>query len=234
MTLSEFRKLFVDLSGRFDLVKDTEKYEDQGANFFIQSGQRMLDSMFTHSKSYGFISVDLKKGQSIYPAPNLLSIEGVTVTSDDLGEVTLDHIDESEVIRDTDADQGTPLRYAVVSEIKSPLKDNPTETVWENLFVELVPVPDESMTGRIYGKVSNLLKNDSDKSFWTVRYPEILIKAAQYQIEVFHRNTQGANDFLTAIVRDLRNLEGDLIESQMGSLNQMRDSFKFRGKGNAR
>jgi hypothetical protein len=43
MTLLEVRKKLVELSGKYDLVIDTVDWVDNGANFYINAGQRWLD-----------------------------------------------------------------------------------------------------------------------------------------------------------------------------------------------
>jgi len=51
MTLLEIRTQFIKLSGRADLVVDETDYINAGANFFIQSGQRHLQSLILTTKS---------------------------------------------------------------------------------------------------------------------------------------------------------------------------------------
>lgn len=51
MTLLATRKRLVELSGRYDLVIDDMNWANNGADFFIQSGQRWLDRNATIAKS---------------------------------------------------------------------------------------------------------------------------------------------------------------------------------------
>jgi hypothetical protein len=44
MTITNFRKLFMNTSGRFDLV-NPETFADQGADFYIESGAQLLDNL---------------------------------------------------------------------------------------------------------------------------------------------------------------------------------------------
>lgn len=64
MNLKEIRSLFIKRNGRFDLVVDTTDYVDNGANFFIQAGQRILDSILPTRKSTGVYVVDTVTNQS--------------------------------------------------------------------------------------------------------------------------------------------------------------------------
>ncbi len=233
MTLLEFRKMFVKLSGRYDLVKDPDTYEDDGANFLISAGIRLLDSMFTHSKSYGEVTLELKANQAIYNVSSMLSIEGVQRGSDE-GRVSLTHITEEE-LQEQDPTQtsstGTPKNYALVTTVRDAILGN-RKTALTQLSIKLFPIPDSSINAYVLGRISIPLEEDNDTNFWTLNYPETLISATMYQIERFHRNRQGMADHMTAIQRDLRELDANAIESQMGSLTQMKDSFKFRGEGN--
>lgn len=43
MPLLDIRKQFIIFSGRYDLIVDEDEYVDNGADFFIRSGQRWLD-----------------------------------------------------------------------------------------------------------------------------------------------------------------------------------------------
>lgn len=236
MTLKEFRKLFVDITGRFDLVQDEESYADNGANFYIQAGQRFLDKSFKHSKSFGEQVVQLKRGLETYSLDNYLSVTNVQVSTPDSGWVTLGLRQDDEIneVKPSGSNAlGLPRFYSVVNLMRSPLVER-SETAIMKLGIRLFPVPDTELEAKISGRYTTPLTKDSDTSFWLVAYPETLIRAAQYQIESFHRNTQGANDHLMAIQRDMLELEHDEIESEIGQISQMRDSFNFRGKGNAR
>ena len=51
MDLGQIREDFVKKNGRYDLVVDTTDYADNGANFFIQAGQRYLDLALPHKMS---------------------------------------------------------------------------------------------------------------------------------------------------------------------------------------
>lgn len=237
MTLADIRKLFVDLTGRFDLVVDTDSYKDDGANFFIRSGSRLLDSMATHEKSYGVEEVDLKDGQAVYSIPNLLSVEGVQITVDGSG-VSLEHWTESNVKANNPTaseNLGIPKAYAIYSSVRhlKYITRNKDKDFTDSSFI-LFPAPDEDMLAYVYGRVSIPLKEDCSRNFWTIKHPETLISAAMYQIERFYRNTRGMQDHMNAVRIDIRELDNNAIESQLGSINQMRDSFEFRGEGNAR
>lgn len=225
----------MDITGRFDLVKDSEGYEDAGANFYIQAGSRFLDSRYRTRESDARTTLTLKEGKGTYPLEGYLSVRGVQIYHEDSGWVTLGYVEREEIqeLGETDDVSKLPRLYTVVNLLENPLVEKPSQNT-KKLAVQLWPVPEQELQAEVTGRFSAGLKRDSDYSYWTINYPEMLISAAQYQIEVFHRNTQGANDHLRALETLGRELEFDKIESEVNELNAMRDSFNFRGKGNAR
>ncbi|MEG0323186.1 MAG: hypothetical protein RR619_04255, partial [Raoultibacter sp.] len=80
MTLLDIRKLFIKHCGRYDLV-DPDTMADDGANFFIQAGQRMLDridrtTQFTHREEVAIESVSA--GEQVVQFPetyNVIKVE---------------------------------------------------------------------------------------------------------------------------------------------------------------
>lgn len=232
MTLLDVRKLLVDLSGRFDLVVDTTDYVDNGANFFIRAGHRFLDSVTTHSKSEGFSDVYLIDGIQEYAITDFLSVRDVQVTTDE-GVVSLTRLAERDINEGLDEGAGIPRFYSLFTSVKSPLDRN-RDRVYKRLSIKFYPSPQEGLIAKVFGRVSKTLLEDEDFSFWTLEAPETLVRAALYQIESFHRNTQGMQDYRLAIMEDVRRMEHDLVESEVGELNQMNDSFYFRGQGNVR
>lgn len=232
MTLAEVRKLLVTLSGRFDLVQDTVDYADNGADFFIRSGHRMLDSMTTHAKSEGFSEVYLIEGIQEYALTDFLSIRSIQVSTDS-GVVTLTKKSEQEINEGLAEGAGVPRFYSLYTAIKSPLERN-RERAYQRLSMKLFPSPEEGLIARVFGRITKTLIEETDFSFWTLQAPETLVRAALYQMESFHRNSQGMRDYMNGIMQDIRNLDYDLIESEVAELNQMNDSFYFRGTGNVR
>ena len=53
MNLLGIRTELVEKTGRFDLVVDRTNYADNGANFYIQAGQRLLETLFPFRKDIG-------------------------------------------------------------------------------------------------------------------------------------------------------------------------------------
>lgn len=234
MKLKEFRKLFVEVTGRYDLIKDPESGEDDGADFYIKAAHRFLDKRFKTSTSQNRSYLQLKKGMDEYPLPGCLSIVNVNVATPDSGKVNLGLISEEEMDEmHVEGGTGSPKFYAVTNPNIAPIDQQATQQLGQ-IALRIFPSPDSDMVCQVKGRFATVPQADSSTSFWMSNYPEILVRACQYQIETFHRNTQGANDHLNALMLDLQELNNDLIESEVGDISQMRDSFKFRGKGNVR
>ena len=65
------------------------------------------------------------------------------------------------------------------------------------------------------------LQGDEDSCFWSEVHPDVLLHAALQRLEVSYRNTQGANDWLSAIVLDLTELDKEYIEEATANLDTM-------------
>lgn len=63
MNLLQLRTKFVQMSGRYDLVVDTTSYVDNGANFYINSGQRFLEKRVKVPENTGKIFEVLAIGE---------------------------------------------------------------------------------------------------------------------------------------------------------------------------
>jgi hypothetical protein len=64
MNLLGIRTDFVEKTGRHDLVVDTTDYVDNGANYFIQAAQRLLDSILPYRKDVGRYITTINADQS--------------------------------------------------------------------------------------------------------------------------------------------------------------------------
>lgn len=219
MNLLEIRKNLVKISGRFDLVKDIELYEDDGANFYIQAGQRLLDDKFTHLATYGKEEFETKSGQDTYQLNRVKTIADAQVRVDN-SYFTL-YLTTEEVSNELgNVTEGTPKGYSILNASR--------------LSIRLFPTPISNQKIIVYGRVYSLLANDEDENFWTLWYPETLLSAAMYQIERFHRNTQGMNDYMASIMEDMRNIENNMYETHLAGDPVMGDSFNFKAEGNER
>jgi hypothetical protein len=88
MTLLAVKQKFIDSSGRRDLVDDLSAYADNGAHWFINAGQRMLDGLQPLEHNKYWYKRDIVSGEANLLIPNLRTIlegkkGGVWVTDSD-------------------------------------------------------------------------------------------------------------------------------------------------------
>lgn len=222
MNLAELRRAFVERSGRYDLVSETGT--DMGANFFIQSGQRFLDRRADIRAAQEAVAVaDAPAGRSFIEVPNCWLIQKVSFL-EDLGSDwhELQRLSTRGPRRYMLANWGQPRYYTVSTRRHTPSHDKLTADMvnipadaftlgdWGllSIFLELLPRPAMNGTLEVKGRFySTPLVDDPDTSYWSEAHPEVLLKAALYQLETFYRNTEGANDWLASIQMDLVDIE---------------------------
>jgi hypothetical protein len=84
------------------------------------------------------------------------------------------------------------------------------------------PPTDTEYTIDVLGKFySTDMSADEDTSIWTELYPNVLLYAALYQLEVTHRNTSGARDWLGAIDNELIAIDMDSVDFVSEHIDQM-------------
>lgn len=71
------------------------------------------------------------------------------------------------------------------------------------------------VVGKFYSKI---LDTDTDKSFWTIRHPDLLVLAAAYCYERLQRNTSGMRDWLEAMAPLLEQIDNSAVEMDMSGL----------------
>ena len=226
MNLAEIRRRFVEHSGRYDLVIDSEKWEDDGANSFIRSGQRLLDQLLDSPKSKAVQIHHIDKGQKQLRLRDCRSITDVWIV-DDKKDKFLDRI----YFRDfkkhfgLSHDEGVPKCFAV-EDIRGN-RNNRADLI--HLGILIGPVPNIAYDMYVRGKFySSTMMDDEDFCFWSVEYPDTIVQAAMYQLEKVYRNTSGMNDHMNAIMRTINNIDNDQVEMEITQRSTMNDSFNER------
>lgn len=238
MNYLEMRQLFRRLSGRFDLVD--EAGVDLGAGFFINEGRKFLDRLDETQKSWAsafrFLNANLwsvsfpycRAIKEVWAASSIERWQLEKVNLQDLLTGYLSGMPSSRTA-------GTPLyfspcitRYipegAEVSDLESFVGwvEVPSGNAHEyNTILVDVPTSEKlliDIRGLFY---SAELVNDTDTNYWSVVHPMLLYMAAMHQVEFSNRNTQGANDWLNAIVTMMKQLGMDLVEELIAETNQM-------------
>ena len=225
MKLDDLRTKFIKFSGRDDLVNSDGS--DNGANFFINSGQRFLDRSIDFRKSTGVYFKSLATNSWYLKLDGCRTIDKIWVNTSEerwlLERKDLAWLYKKYADLISETDSGSPLYWAPAElrGIRTSDKDDQGDffnyVVGESgredvVGIVLLPPADEAITLEIHGKFySPELDNDSDRSYWSEVVPETLLMAALYRLEVFYRNTEGAKDWLAAIDLDLVGIDKDAV-----------------------
>ena len=252
MNLKAIREQFIQASGRRDLVHTDGS--DDGANWFINQGQRMLDLSVNLPQAVRHYNATLAPGEYSIAVADLRSVDEVWVSTASTPRVQLERMDLSEVrarltiIQSESGNTLTPqiqhnagLTYAGAARgfavgigvASSQNKLSSLRSIGDNdglrlghidrqIDVVITPPALEASTVWIKGLFwSPALRLDGDASAWTLLYESTLLHASLYQLEVFYRNTEGANDWLRAVQMSLSNIEADSAMKDQGWINQM-------------
>jgi hypothetical protein len=233
--LREVRTLFVKLSGRNDLVNTDGS--DNGANFYINAGQRFLDGKANFTKTISRVTKQLAAGQSVITVADCRAVAEVWLSNSTgrakLEKKTLGWIRdqypllvssiEAPLLNIADQDTDVPLYYTVAVSTLAPeqnkIDNEPIGTLYDmdsinigdtfNLTsILLAPWADAAYSVTVFGHFfSPFLSNDADRSFWTMNYPDLLLFASLYKLEVSYRNSEGSNDWLRAINEGMHGVE---------------------------
>ena len=225
MTLLEIRKKLVQLTGQVQLVKDQKSYEDAGADFYIQSGQRLLDGLLDYPKAKALAARELGIGENTLILPRFRAIQNVWFHADDGVRFLKKLLPEALEKRfpGDEVENGLPTHYAI-EVMRGTSNQTEQDKYWNEIRI-MVP-PDRALEVKVTGLFrSDKLEKDSDSSFWSIEYPETLLNAAMYSIERFYRNTQGMADHMNAIMRDVNSIDADVVEEEIAGQHQMADSF---------
>lgn len=250
MEYKDLRQKFVELSGRYDLIK--RNLTDNGADFFINAGQKMLDRTQDMGKSKARLTQSLSARTILVSTVGLRALKSVWVSaSDGMSEL---QITTMEIMRDyyggklSDQDAGRPSICA-----PAVLRPFPDTTVaadvaglydiedlmlhvvsgmtghWTYNGVVVMPPPDAAYTISIWGlfyspTLSATLSGSTwtqTKSFWSEVHPDTLLLASLYKLEAFYRNTEGAKDWQSALDVDLKGMDNDFVEEDINGESQM-------------
>ena len=238
MNLLQIRTKLRDLSGRFDLVNDD--YSDNGADFFIYEGQKFLDRLNETQKSWASVFKFVEIGDFAAQFPYCRAIKEVWAMSTE-SRWQLEKVDLQDLITGyltslpSERNTGAPLYYS--PGITRYIPENETADTFES-YVGWVDIPsgnaheynsillnvpsDEKIVLDIKGLFYTMqLVEDTQENHWSVNHPLLLIMAAQRQMEIINRNTQGVNDWTNAIAVEAKQIGMDLVEELIAEVSQM-------------
>ena len=240
MNLLQTRTKFREISGRHDLVN--ADFSDNGADFYINEGRKFLDRLDETQKSWASCFRFLEVGQFSVSFPFCRAIKEVWVASttarwqlekkslQDLISIYLTGMPGTRSVGYPTYYSPCLTRYipedALVADIESFVGwvDIPAGGAHEYNAI-LLNVPTEvklsvDIKGLYY---SHELTAETDTNFWSGAHPMLLIMAAMRQLEIVNRNTQGVNDWTSAIAVDMSQLGMDLVEELIAEVTQIED-----------
>ena len=123
-TLLGIRTLLVQQTGKYHLVDDYENadYSDNGADFYINSGQRRIDDLFAFKKDSAWFYNFLSAGETLVRLASARYVDEVWIVNRESPRTRtkLTHKDEAwmrenySTLPDSENDQSTPLYWAPV------------------------------------------------------------------------------------------------------------------------
>ncbi len=224
MSLKNIRIKVVEFSGRTDLVVDTTDYVDNGMNWFVTQGQNFLDSLVNTENSPGILSGAIVAGDYDFKFARCRSILDVWFLNADGDKVfprrmTFEDFIEEHPENVASADRGIPVDYA-----PNIIRDIDTPVTADNIKKGIIfsPPADQSYTINVQGLFfATALSGDADENYWTQLYPDLLVFATLYKLEVSYRNTEGSRDWLNALNDALIGIDADIVNQVSSGDNQM-------------
>lgn len=244
MSLLETRQQFVRISGRYDLVVDGSggDWSDNGADFYINAGVRMLDQKIETKLSESVFYKKVQQGMVGLGLPDCRAVREVWTQNlaNDARQRLVKR--DRKYFRDKwktqfqNIDQGPPLDYYLptlrvvpdtitINQIESYIgwmDSQPSRgNVVYNGILWLPPLDDEYVLEVIGLFYTPKLLGDSDENFWTRQYPMEVVWAALWSLEVSYRNSEGAKDWEAAISGRLLDIDKDNVEEVIAGVSQM-------------
>lgn len=230
------RKKFCELSGRYDLMNTD--YTDNGADFFINAGQRYLDRLQNTGQMQAKYFQRISAGTRKVYVPGLRTVKEVWAGSStdgliQLSKASLTWLRQEYGERLGSVTQGTPEYYAPAIAGYYDIDDLILHGTVPNPYtypgVIIAPPPAEEYYIIVYGlyyspELSATLAGavwTQTESIWSEVYPDILITAALYKLETFYRNTEGAKDWKAALLTDISDMDKDFAEEESAEINQI-------------
>lgn len=225
MNLQEIRNVVRKESGRYDL-------SDSELNNFINKAQRWLDRRTEHFKEVAREITTISAGDYFVRFTECRVISSVLIGSlDGLTELERKDLKELKLFYKqmySKIQQGRPTTYAPAYLRAHNIEDGyigylDVMSDWRTYNgIILMPPADGNYHVEVWGKFfTKPLQNDGDESFWSAEEPLILVKATLREIEVFHRNTQGVNDWTNDLIQDLYLMECDFLDDDVGRFDQL-------------
>lgn len=239
------RNKFVELSGRYDLINNDQT--DNGADFFLNAGQKYLDRMMSSGKAMARYPLQLTAGVYVAYCAGLRAVKEVWIADVD-GKTQLEPVSMNWLRNEysesfATVPYGVPKYYAPA--VFRPFPDTATGGDLTGMYdtgdllvdgthfqmngIVIMPPPETPYTLSIFGLFysptlyATLAAGvwTQSASYWTEVHPDTLIAAALFKLEGFYRNSEGAKDFKATVMDDVTGLDHDLVEEELAGSLQM-------------
>lgn len=241
-TLADIRQRFIKASRRYDLITngDLTNNVDNGANWWINEGQRYLDRRVPTTKSSRRHMVSLAADSYNVELQRVIAIERLTFmnAADGRSDITANVFTPADFRREygaliTDWSTGTPLAWTANVIGLSP--DHKAKTSGDYTTDGVVdfddvkfgdhywysgilfyPKTDATYTCEIVARFyEEDLVLDTDKSFWTVKHPNLSVIAGCYCLERTMKSQAGMRTWLEAMEPEISDIDRELVEFEM-------------------
>ncbi len=232
MTYDSIVSLFKTLSGRTD-------FDDETCLIYLNAGQKFLDdatdyqtspSRYVYTGSIGDYFLSLTAQAKIIKSIELIS-DG---SNNKVVEIPLADLQSLSDTLPSFKDSGLPTVFAVANIRKvngdalavadqNKLAVIETGTIADKLGILFECPFDKAYTIDITGKFysTSIAEGTDPDTFWAINYPLTLIHSALYKLEIGYRNTEGANDWLKAVMADLKLIDNNVAEQESTNASQM-------------
>lgn len=238
MTLKEIRKLFVQMSGRYDLVTDAESYDDNGANALIRGGLRYLSGAVVSPTETRRVELSLSAGTVSKLVPDARALHSVAVSDSDYdgGWRVLEKITGTRLaneFKDASASE-SPIFWAVrgteteaTDSYERRFLDyfDPALSYSSDLKLYIGPPCSTDLTLGIEGLFVETMPEEHSECWWSIKHPLIVVTAAMMWAEVFNRNREGVLSFYEQIELLTLPISRDVVAQDVAENSQMRNSW---------
>jgi len=249
MDYKDIRWKFIEVSGRYDLINPTTQ-EDDGADFYLNAGQRYLDRLLDTGKMNARYPVIVTAGIIVVKTIGLRAVREVWAANADgkvqlipesLQKLRTEYSEESSGIA-----QACPKYYAPgffrpypdtlasvagmynVEDLLLFSVGPPSQHFNYNGIV-IMPPPDGTYTIEILGlfyspTLSATLAAEvwtQTRSYWTEAQPDTLIAAALFKVDSLYKNVDAAKEYRALVMDDVLGLDRDTVEEDLTGNMQM-------------
>lgn len=232
MPLLDIRKMFVKMSGRYDLVVDEDTWSDNGADWFIQGAQRYLDRKLETGQARARYFGVLKSNERAMKIPCARVIEKVSYLVSDKKQPLI-KVSSSTPIEAWYAvtTPGPPTYYSPLT-LKIAEGANFDNTIGlyadvmyqdsEYLGISFNKKADQNYGVEVEGLFySPKLLADESISFWTEQNPDILVAASLMTLERFYRNLEGVKESKASVDDMVFQLDFDYVAQEIVNITRL-------------